>query len=88
MTFDQCNAALTTIRRNQGTKNPRVRVDLAGSAYAGRVSRADCDKEPGRLVQGPYGVLILENLGLNRYPQTILQIADIPDGGIQAVDEN
>jgi hypothetical protein len=87
MTFEQCDAVLSAIRRRQGTTNPKVRVDFGTQAVAGRIARSDSDPDRGRLVQGPYGVLVLESLGLCRLPQTYVQIANIPDDGIQPIDE-
>lgn len=87
MTFDQCEAALSALREQQNTANPMVRVHLGKGAYAGRVARADCDPDLHRRIQGPYGVLVLENLGLCRFPQTYLQIADIPSDGIEPMEE-
>ena len=87
MTFDQCDEVLAALRRTQGTSNPRVRVDLGGVAYRGRVARAGSDPELRSAAKGPFGVLVLENLGLGRGPRTVLQIADIPDDGIKPIDE-
>jgi hypothetical protein len=50
--------------------------------YQGRLTRADSDPEFRRPDGSPFGVLVLENLGLARGPETILQIASIPVGGI------
>ncbi len=83
MTFEQCRATLDHIRRNQSTTCPVVRVDYAGKVFKGRVTRSDCDpgaRKPNN--PSPYGVLVLEDLGLGRGPETILQIANIPPGGI------
>jgi hypothetical protein len=33
-------------------------------------------------------VLVLENLGLTRSPETILQIANIPAGGVKELEES
>ena len=82
MTFEQCHANLTAIRRRQGTKCPVVKVASNGSVYQGRLARTDSDPEVRRPSGSPFGVLILENLGLGRGPETILQIASIPDDGI------
>ncbi len=82
MTFEQCHANLLTIRRRQGTRCPAVRVAYNGTVYQGRVKRADSDPEY-RPATSPFGVIILENLGLARGPETILQIANIPEQGIE-----
>jgi hypothetical protein len=85
MTFDQCREHLSAIRRKQGTDRPLIRVDFAGTAYKGRLARTDSDQT---YRQSPYGVLVLESLGLSRGPDTILQIANIPPGGIRDMNEN
>ena len=82
MTFEQCHANLMTIRRRQGTRCPVVKVVHNGTVYHGRLTRADSDPEVRREAESPFGVLILENLGLAREPVTILQIASIPVDGI------
>jgi hypothetical protein len=88
MTFEECHRTLVSIRRKQGTRYPLIRVDYAGSTVLGRLTRADSDPEHGRPSQSPYGVLVLENPGLGRGPQTVLQIANINEGGILDVGEN
>jgi hypothetical protein len=87
MTFDQCHSALASIRRKQGTTRPLVRVDYAGTVFRGRLARTDCD--PGRPhdTRSPYGILVLESLGLSRFPETILQIAEIPEGGLHPLED-
>ena len=87
MTFEECYAALTSIRSRQGTLRPLVRVDFAGTVFRGRLARTDCDPGTPHDARSPYGVLVLENLGLNRLPETILQIAGIPRGGLHHLDE-
>ena len=84
MTFEQCHVNLAAIRRKQGTPCPVVRVASHGVVYSGRLKRADSDLESrrGPNAGSPFGVLVLENLGLARGPETILQIASIPEGGI------
>jgi hypothetical protein len=82
MTFDQCQTNLLAIRRRQGTRCPVVKVAYNGMIYQGRLTRADSDPEFRRASESPYGVLVLENLGLGRGPETILQIASIPEDGI------
>ncbi len=85
MTFEQCHANLMTIRRSQGTDCPAVKVAYNGMIYQGRLTRADSDPEVRRSSHSPFGVLVLENLGLARDPETILQIANIPEDGIRDV---
>jgi hypothetical protein len=88
MTFDECSTTLANIRRKQGTRCPLVRVDYAGAVFRGRVARADSDPEFRPDNSSPYGVLVLENLGLSRSPETILQIANIPAGGVKELEES
>jgi hypothetical protein len=85
MTFEKCQTVLVKIRREQGTRCPLVRVDYAGTVYRGRLSRSDSDPEHRR-GDSPFGVLVLESLGLARGPETILQIANIPDDGLRSID--
>jgi hypothetical protein len=85
MTFDECRQQLVAIRRRQGTRCPMVRIDYAGSVYQGRLSRADSDPEHNRDPQSVYGVLVLEQPGLSRAAQTVLQIASIASGAIRDV---
>jgi hypothetical protein len=87
MTFEQCQKALVTIRRRQGTRFPLIRVDCGDTVYQGRLSRADSDPEFHHDGSSPYGVLVLEQLGLGRGPQTILQIASIPHDGLKPLDD-
>ena len=82
MTFEQCHSNLLAIRRNQGTRCPAVRVAFNGVVYSGRLKHADSDPEARRASDSPFGVLVLEHLGLCRGPETILQIASIPEDGI------
>ena len=87
MTFDECHRRLVSIRRRQGTRCPLIRVDYGGNTYHGRLTRTDSDPEHRQAAHSPYGVLVLEGLGLARGPQTILQIASIPPEGIQDLGE-
>ena len=86
MTFEQCQTVLVSIRRKQGTRCPLVRVDYAGTVVRGRLARADSDPE-FRRGDSPFGVLVLESLGLSRGPETILQIASIPADGLRSLDD-
>jgi hypothetical protein len=87
MTFDQCHDNLTAIRRKQGTTSPLIRVDYGGTAYQGRLARTDSDPDRRRSSSSPYGVLVLEALGLSHGPETILQIGSIPEDGIAEIHE-
>ena len=86
MTFDQCQNNLVAIRRRQGTRYPMVRVDCGGTVYRGRLARADSDPEHRKTAQSPFGVIVLEGMGLTRGPETILQIASIHEDGIRDLD--
>ncbi len=89
MTFEQCQSVLVSIRRKQGTRCPLVRVDCAGNVFRGRVARSDSDPDartPHDRIS-PFGVIVLENPGLARSPETILQIAEIPADGVQSIEE-
>ena len=81
MTFEQCHANLLAIRRRQGTRCPVVKVASNGTVYQGRLTHADSDPE-FRPTGSPFGVLVLENPGLSHGPETLLQIASIPEDGI------
>ncbi len=87
MTFEECQQALVTIRRKQGTRYPLVRVDYGGTVFRGRLARADSDPEYQHDAGSPYGVLVLEQLGLSRGPETILQIANIPASGLHPLED-
>jgi len=86
MTFDECRTTLANIRRKQGTRCPLVRIDYAGAVFRGRLARTDSDPEFRKDAASPYGVLVLESLGLSRSPETILQIANIPAGGVKDLE--
>ncbi len=88
MTFEKCHERLAAIRREQGTSRPIIRVDFGGNAYRGRLARADSDPDRRVTARPPFGLLVLENLGLAPEPQTILQIASIPEDGIRGVASN
>ena len=83
MTFEQCQAIVTEIRRRQGTDHPLVQVTCSGAVLRGRLSRADTDRPPRSNHQSPYGLLVLEQPGLFPGPLTFVQIASIPQGGIE-----
>jgi hypothetical protein len=87
MTVDQCHEQLLAIRRKQRTRYPLIRVDFSGATYRGRLSRTDSDPEHRQSSSSPFGVLVLEGLGLARAPETILQIANIRENGIRGLDE-
>jgi hypothetical protein len=62
-----------------------LRVDYGGTVLHGRLSRSDCDPEHRHNPASPYGILVLENLGLMRSPEMILQIADIHEDAIRSL---
>jgi len=88
MTFEECQKELETLRRKQGTPRPLIRVDYGGSSYNGRLARADSDPDNRPQAHSPFGVLVLEEPGLARMPQTILQIASIAPGAIRDPGDN
>ncbi len=87
MTFEQCQSVLASIGRKQGTNRPLVRVDSAGSQYRGRVARSDSDPQFRQDHDSPFGVIVLEDPGLGRTPDAFVQIADIPDNGLNSIDD-
>jgi hypothetical protein len=87
MTFDECQTVLTAIRRNQKTRCPVIRVDYGGSMFKGRLIRCDSDPEHTPKVKPPFGLLVLEDPGLSRRPEMILQIADLATGAIRDGEE-
>jgi len=87
MTFEQCHTVLVDIRRKQGTRCPLVKVQYAGTVVSGRVARSDSDPETRRETASPFGLLVLEGPGLQSGPQTILQIASIPEDGLHSIDD-
>jgi len=87
MTFEQCHAAVQSLRQRQGTTCPLVRVDYAGTVIRGRLTRSDSDRNAGKGRVSPYGIMTLEHLGLSRGPETVLQIANIPQDGIHELDQ-
>ena len=88
MTFDECRRQIETIRAKQGTRKPLIRVDYAGSSYRGRLARSDSDATARAAAASPFGVLVIEDPGLGRAPQTILQIASIAPGAISEPNDN
>jgi len=82
MTFEQCQAIVTQIRRRQGTDHPLVQVTCSGAVLRGRLSRTDTDRPPRSNVNSPFGLLVLEQPGLVPGPLTFVQIASIPEDGL------
>ena len=71
-----------------GDALPAGQVDLGGTVYQGRLTRADSDPEyrkaPALALRHPRP----GGLGLTRTPETILQIANIPDDGIHPLENS
>jgi hypothetical protein len=88
MTLDECHQNLVDIRRKQGTRNPRVRIDCGGTVYRGRISRADSDPEHRSRPLAPTGALVLEDLKLGRQSTTIISIDQIQAGSICPLDQS
>jgi hypothetical protein len=88
MTFDECRKELDSLRRKQGTARPLIRVDYGGTCYRGLLARSDSDSKVRATKPSPFGLLVLEEPGLARAAQTILQIANIAPGGISDPADN
>ncbi len=82
MTFEQCQAILSDIRRHQGTVHPMLQVTCSGTVVRGRLTRTDTDRPHPSTHHSPYGLLVLEQPGLFPGPLTFIQIANIPEGGL------
>ena len=86
MTFDQCQAILEELCRRQGTDRPRVQVVAGSSVVRGRLAYSLRTTAWRRNPASPYGVLVLEHLGLTRMPSSFVQIASIPDDGLSGIE--
>ncbi len=86
MTYEQCQAILSEIRRRQGTERPLVQVTCGASVLRGRVAYSASGLAGRRNPNSPYGVLVLEQMGLARMPSSFVQIANIPDDGLAGLD--
>jgi hypothetical protein len=86
MTYEQCQAILDEFRRRQGTERPMVQVTCGTSVLRGRVSYSASGLAGRRNPNSPYGVLVLEQMGLSRGPASFVQIANIPDDGLLSLD--
>ena len=87
MTYDRCQAILDEIRRRQGTDRPFVQVRAGTAVVRGRVARSTTAHGEHHNPSSPYGVLVLESLGLGRGSPSFVQIASIPDDGLSAIDQ-
>jgi len=84
MTAEQFESVLQEIRRKQGTPTPLVQVTTPAAIVRGRVARPDVDHPSHRRnPTSPFGVVALEQPGLVPGPSSLVQIADILDGGIR-----
>jgi hypothetical protein len=84
MTAEQFESALQEIRRKQGTQTPLVQVTTAFATLRGRVAPPDVDHSHHRRhPTSPFGVVAIEQPGLVPGPLALVQIADIPEGGLR-----
>jgi len=83
MTFEQCQAVLDELRRRQGTDRPLVQVVAGASVVRGRVARSGSRR---RDPNSPFALLVLEQPGLTRGPESLVQIASIPTDGLSGID--
>ena len=82
MTAEQFETVLEEIRRRQGTRHPLVQVATADRTIRGRVGELAVDRSPRR-PHSPYGVVSIEQPGLVPGPMILVQIAEIPEGGLR-----
>ncbi len=88
MTYEQCQSILAELRRRQGTERPFVQVTSGTSVVRGRVSYSAPGLAGRRRANSPYGLLVLEQLGLTRGPSSYVQIAAIPEGGLMGLESD
>jgi hypothetical protein len=86
MTYEQCQAILDEICRRQGTERPLVQVTCGASVLRGRVRVPAGGLSRRRNPASPYGVLVVEELGLCPRPSSFVQIANIPDDGLSGLE--
>jgi hypothetical protein len=87
MTLDECHSQLVSIRRQQGTRYPRLRIDCGNAVLRGRLARTDSDPEHRIRPLEPAGAIVLEDLTLGRDHRTLVPIEEITPGGIQPLDQ-
>jgi hypothetical protein len=87
MTYEQCQAVLDEIRKRQGTERPMVQVTCGTAVLRGRVNYSASGLAGRRNPNSPYGVLVLEEMGLTRRPASFVQIANISDGGLCSLEQ-
>jgi len=83
MTAEQFETVLEEIRRRQGTRHPLVQLDLAGRTIRGRVREFVADRTTRRAPHSPYGIVAIEQPGLVPGPSTLVQVAEIREGGVR-----
>jgi hypothetical protein len=86
MTYEQCQAVLDEIRRRQGTDRPLVQVSSGASVVRGRLTLTPSILANRRNPSSPYGVLVLEPMGLCRLAASFVQIASIPEDGLSGIE--
>jgi hypothetical protein len=86
MTYEQCQSILEQLRRKQGTERPFVQVTCGESILRGRVNYSASGLAGRRNPHSPYGVLVLEQMGLARAPSSFVQIANIPEDGLLGIE--
>lgn len=87
MTFDECHESLVRIRRRQGTRFPRIRIDCGGEVLRGRLARADSDPEHRLSPTSPQGALVLEDLRAGRAATVIVPLDRIGPDGLRPLDD-
>lgn len=87
MTFDECHETLTKIRRGQGTRFPKVRIDCGGQVFKGRVARSDSDPEHRKSPLEPTGALVLEGLGVGKASKTVVPLGTIGAEAIRPLSD-
>jgi hypothetical protein len=87
MTYEKCQSILSEIRQLQGTERPLVQVRCGESVVRGRVAYSASGLAGRRNPNSPYGVLVLEQMGLARMPASFVQIANIPEDGLSGIHD-
>ena len=87
MTFDECHDRLVQIRRRQGTRFPKIRIDCGGQVFKGRLARSDSDPEHRSSPLSPQGALVLEDLRAGRAAQMVVTLDQIGSGSIEPLSD-
>jgi hypothetical protein len=87
MTFDECHQTLVQIRRRQGTRFPRLRIDCGGQVFRGRLARADSDPEHRLSPVSASGALVLEDLTSGRASTTIVPLDRLRPESLRPLDD-